>query len=92
MPPELTATLDRGTWTPAPVFDVVRQAGAVAQPDLEATLNCGVGMVALTAPDSVDAALSLLSEAGIPAWVAGEASAAGDGEGGRVSLVGEHAG
>jgi phosphoribosylformylglycinamidine cyclo-ligase len=92
LPPEVSVTIDRSTWQLPPVFRLVQEAGSVARADLEATLNCGVGMVALTAPDSVDAALSLLSEAGIPAWVAGEASAAGDGEGGRVSLVGEHAG
>ena len=50
MPEELRATLERGTWTPAPVFDLVRRLGAVPQPDLEATLNCGVGMVALLDP------------------------------------------
>ena len=54
LPPELTATIDRSTWTPAPVFDLVRRVGAVPQPDLEMTLNCGVGMVALVAPDDAD--------------------------------------
>ena len=62
LPDELTATLERGTWTPAPVFDLVRRLGDVPQPDLEATLNCGVGMVALLEPDAVDAAISLLDE------------------------------
>ena len=50
MPVELDATLDRATWTPQPVFDLVRRVGAVPQEDLEKTLNCGVGMVALTDP------------------------------------------
>ncbi|WP_296602704.1 phosphoribosylformylglycinamidine cyclo-ligase, partial [Nocardioides sp.] len=50
LPVELTVTIDRRTWTPAPVFDLVRRVGEVPQPDLEATLNCGVGMVALTDP------------------------------------------
>ncbi len=27
MPEELSATIDRGTWTPAPIFDVVRRVG-----------------------------------------------------------------
>ena len=45
MPEELVATVDRGTWTPQPVFDLVRRVGSVAQADLEQTLNCGVGMV-----------------------------------------------
>ena len=60
------------TWTPQPVFDLVRQVGSVSQPDLEATLNCGVGMVALLDPAAVDAAIALLAEHGIRAWVAGE--------------------
>jgi phosphoribosylformylglycinamidine cyclo-ligase len=91
MPQELTATLERGTWTPAPVFDLVRRLGGVPQADLEATLNCGVGMVALLHPTGVDAAVSLLADHGIDAWVAGEVAAA-DGAGGTVDLVGQHPG
>lgn len=91
MPPELKATLDRGTWTPAPVFDVVRKVGDVAQPDLEATLNCGVGMVALVAPDSVDAALARLADLGIDSWVAGEVGV-DPAQQGTVELVGQHPG
>jgi phosphoribosylformylglycinamidine cyclo-ligase len=91
MPEELVATLERGTWTPAPVFDLVRQVGAVPQADLEATLNCGVGMVALLDPRGVDEAIAVLHEHGIAAWVAGEVAAA-DGAGGTVELVGQHPG
>jgi len=95
MPEELYATLERGTWTPAPVFDLVRRLGDVPQPDLEATLNCGVGMVALLDPRVVDVAISLLAEHGIDAWVAGEVGAApgaGGAAGGSVELVGQHPG
>ena len=72
MPEELRATLDRGTWTPQPIFDLVRRVGDVPQPDLEATLNCGVGMVALTRrPSDVDAAIALLAGTGsAPGWPA----------------------
>ncbi|WGX97630.1 phosphoribosylformylglycinamidine cyclo-ligase [Nocardioides sp. L-11A] len=91
MPPELKATLDRGSWTPAPVFDVVRSVGEVAQPDLEATLNCGVGMVALVAPDSADAVVARLGEFGIDSWVAGEV-APDPARQGTVELVGQHPG
>jgi len=91
LPVELHATLDRSTWTPAPVFDLVRRLGDVPQPDLEATLNCGVGMVALLAPAAVDAAVTLLAEHGIDAWVAGSVGAA-EGRGGTVDLVGQHPG
>ncbi|GAA4707971.1 phosphoribosylformylglycinamidine cyclo-ligase [Nocardioides conyzicola] len=91
MPVELSATLDRATWTPQPIFDLVRRVGDVSQPDLEATLNCGVGMVALTAPDDVDAAIGVLAQHGIRAWVAGEVTPA-TGRGGAVELVGQHPG
>src|SRR6476659_2034066 len=84
LPVELTATIDRSTWTPQPVFDLVRRVGEVAQPDLEMTLNCGVGMVALTEPDDVDAAIAVLAEHGVRAWAAGEVAAAGDARGGSV--------
>ncbi|WP_104107032.1 phosphoribosylformylglycinamidine cyclo-ligase [Nocardioides sp. 616] len=93
LPEELTVGIDRASWTPQPIFDLVRQVGDVPQLDLEATLNCGVGMVSLTAPEDVDAAIALLAGYGVRAWVAGEVSAAGASEdAGRVRLRGQHPG
>jgi phosphoribosylformylglycinamidine cyclo-ligase len=92
LPVELSITIDRATWTPAPIFDLVRQVGRIPQADLEQTLNCGVGMVALTAPQDADRAISVLARHGIAAWVAGSADVAGGTNGGRVELVGQHAG
>ncbi len=63
----------------------------MSQADLEATLNCGVGMVSLTPPDDVDAAIGVLATHGIRAWVAGEVREDAD-NGGRVTLVGQHPG
>ncbi|MGZ4534350.1 MAG: phosphoribosylformylglycinamidine cyclo-ligase [Nocardioidaceae bacterium] len=96
LPEELVATLDRGTWTPAPVFDLVRRVGAVQQADLERTLNCGVGMVALVHPEDADTAVALLEGHGVSAWVVGEVAAAsgavGTADGGTVTLIGQHPG
>lgn len=89
MPAHLSARIDRGTWTLPPVFALVQQVGGVATPDLERTLNCGVGMVALTAPDDAGRAIELLSGHGIDAWVAGEVEAV---PGGTVTLTGSYAG
>jgi phosphoribosylformylglycinamidine cyclo-ligase len=91
MPVELSATIDRTTWTPAPVFDLVRQVGAVPLEDLEMTLNCGVGMVALMPADDVDRALATLDRFGVHAWVAGEVSV-DEQRGGKVHLVGQYPG
>ncbi len=96
MPEELVATIDRGTWTPQPVFDVVRRVGSVDQADLEKTLNCGVGMVALVAADDVDRAITILDGYGVRAWAAGQVTAAAGAEGaprgGSVTLTGQYAG
>jgi len=89
LPEEVSVTVDRGTWTPAPVFDVVRRVGAVSQEDLESTLNCGVGMVALLPADEADRAVATLARFGIPAWAAGEVALDHD-HGGEVTLVGSH--
>jgi phosphoribosylformylglycinamidine cyclo-ligase len=92
LPAEVSVTIDRATWTPQPVFDVVRRVGSVPQPDLELTLNCGVGMVALVAPGDADRAVELLAAHDVRAWVAGEVTAAEAAAGGTVGLVGQHPG
>jgi phosphoribosylformylglycinamidine cyclo-ligase len=94
LPEDLAATIDRSTWTPAPVFDLVRQVGSVEQADLEMTLNCGVGMVALVAPDDVDRAVAVLAEHDVRAWVAGEIGRPDDlgVSGGTVGMRGQHPG
>jgi phosphoribosylformylglycinamidine cyclo-ligase len=91
LPEEISVTIDRGTWTPAPVFDVVRRAGHLSQDDLEATLNCGVGMVALLPADDVDRAIETLAGHRIEAWVAGEVSLDHQ-HGGEVLMSGQHPG
>jgi phosphoribosylformylglycinamidine cyclo-ligase len=89
MPVELDATIERGTWTPGPVFDLVRRVGDVPQADLEQTLNCGVGMVAVVAAADVAKAVSVLAEHGVDSWVCGEVTGNGSGE---VRLTGGHPG
>ena len=68
LPAGTVADVDRGSWTVPPVFDVVRAAGSVPWDDLEGTLNLGVGMVAVVAPEALDDALAASRAAGIPAW------------------------
>jgi phosphoribosylformylglycinamidine cyclo-ligase len=88
LPPSVQGRVERTSWTPPAVFDLVRDVGRVSQPDLEATLNQGVGMVVVLPESEVDAAVRLLAERDLAAWVCGSVTAAGDPAG--VSLVGEH--
>ena len=71
-PRACTPTLDRGTWTPAPVFELIAQRGRVEREEMEKTFNMGVGMVAVVAPEDVDRALAVLTARHVPAWVLGE--------------------
>lgn len=103
IPHELAATVARGSWTVPPIFDVIRLAGGVEWADLEATLNLGVGMVAIVDPQEADALMRACSTAEVPAWAVGEVLA-DDGrhaspdvlrgakgvDGGAVFLEGEH--
>ena len=50
----------------------MQQVGGISQADIEATLNMGVGMVALVAPEAVEAALASLAGNPVEAWVCGE--------------------
>ncbi len=89
VPTSASVRIDRASWAPAPVFDLVQQLGGIARPDLEATLNLGVGMVALLHADDVDDALRLLERYEFRGWVCGEVHGAEPGAD-RVTLVGDH--
>ncbi|MEV6973420.1 phosphoribosylformylglycinamidine cyclo-ligase [Kitasatospora sp. NPDC093806] len=72
IPAGLHARLDRGTWTPLPVFRTVAEVGRVATLEIEKTLNMGVGMVAVVPPESVDVVLAILEDRGVEAWLLGD--------------------
>jgi len=90
LPAGVSVRVDRSTWTPAPVFDLVARLGGVARDELERTLNLGVGMVALVGPDGVVETLRVLAGRGVPAWVAGEVAASSAGQPGEVQLSGDY--
>ena len=102
LPPGLTATVDRASWTPQPIFDLIGDLGSVPQADREATFNLGVGMVLVVAAEAADRAIERLAARGTHAWVLGTIASASSVEsgdtvqgtkgvdGGAVRLVGSH--
>ncbi|MFJ7181451.1 phosphoribosylformylglycinamidine cyclo-ligase [Streptomyces massasporeus] len=90
VPDELHAIVDRSTWTPAPIFDLVGRTGSVERLELEKTLNMGVGMIAIVPQESVDVALTTLADRGVDAWVAGEITDRGEHPTG-AALIGDYA-
>nr|WP_246330387.1 phosphoribosylformylglycinamidine cyclo-ligase [Saccharopolyspora hordei] len=94
IPQGLTAVLDRGSWTPAPVFRLIAQRGRVEAAEMERTFNMGIGMVAVVTAEDVDRALAVLTARHVPAWVLGEIAKQPTveeaGEQDRVVLRGNH--
>ncbi|GAA4285969.1 phosphoribosylformylglycinamidine cyclo-ligase [Georgenia daeguensis] len=104
LPKGLVADVDRASWVVPPVFEMVRALGQVPWSDLQATLNLGVGMVAVVPADSADAAVAAVRARGIDAWLLGrvaedDGEPGADGEvvrgtkgvdGGAVRLVGTY--
>lgn len=105
LPRGLEATVDRSTWALPPIFSLISGLGDVPLPDLERTLNLGVGMVAIVGAAGADAAVARLNAAGVPSWVMGSVGTPAGGategpdyvqgakgvDGGSVRLVGAYA-
>jgi len=72
LPDGLGAVVERGSWTPQPVFRLIASLGRVERAEMEQTFNMGVGMVAVLPADDVDRALAVLTARHVPAWVLGE--------------------
>jgi phosphoribosylformylglycinamidine cyclo-ligase len=97
------AELDRASWTPAPVFQVLADLGGIDLTSTEGTWNLGIGMIAVVSARSADSVIERLGVDGMPAWVAGRVTMgehpAGDGweqgakgvNGGAVRLAGSFA-
>lgn len=88
MPSHLTATIERSTWSPAPIFRIVQKVGAVSQSDIEETLNMGVGMVIALPDDQVSEALEFLAGRGLTAWQCGTVASRESSDVPAVSLLG----
>ncbi|AOW93420.1 phosphoribosylformylglycinamidine cyclo-ligase [Rhodococcus sp. WMMA185] len=90
MPKGLVAELDRGTWSPAPIFTMIAQRGRVERLEMEQTFNMGVGMVAVVAPEDVDRALAVLTARHIDCWTLGTVKKSKDVSAPRAVLSGDH--
>jgi len=64
LPAGLGAEIDLAAWELPPVFAWLAQAGGLDEAEMLKTFNCGIGMVAVAAPDRADALTAILSDAG----------------------------
>ena len=72
IPQNLSAIYDRGTWSLPLEVQYLAEQGGVPQSDMERTWNCGLGMVAIVAPEAADRTIRSLLARGMSAFVCGE--------------------
>ncbi len=61
---DLTAVLDKTSWTLPPIFAWLQLHGKVEDKEMHRVFNCGIGMVVVVAKENADAAMKLLRDAG----------------------------
>ena len=72
LPEHLDAIVDRATWRPQPIFELVQTKGRVESAEMESTFNMGIGMFAIVSEQDTDRALAFLAARKVEAWPVGE--------------------
>lgn len=72
LPNHVTAVIDRNAWKPHPVFSWLQQLGNVADKEMFAVFNMGIGMIFAVPPAAAAATVAACSTPEYPAVVLGE--------------------
>jgi phosphoribosylformylglycinamidine cyclo-ligase len=72
LPAGLGALLDPTRWPMPSIMRLFADLGGLADAELRATFNGGLGMIVVVAPSAVDTALGALDADGFTAWLVGE--------------------
>ena len=72
LPEHVDAVVDRASWRPQSIFDLIQAKGRIEDSEMEATFNMGVGMFAVVSSDDADRAMAYLTGRGVEAWQVGE--------------------
>jgi phosphoribosylformylglycinamidine cyclo-ligase len=79
LPEAVAARVDANSWTRAPLFTWLQQAGNVTPDEMLRTFNCGIGMCVVVAAADAAAAMAHLQASGETVWQIGEIVARPDG-------------
>lgn len=72
LPSDAKVLIDRRSWTPPPIFDLIQGAGNVPLVDMHRTFNMGVGMVLIVSRPQAPLAVEFFNSNGEVAWQIGE--------------------
>ena len=79
LPENADAEIDLSAWAPSPVFRWLAGSAGITEREMLKTFNCGVGLIAVVAPDDVDAVTRAFTDAGETVFTIGRLIE-GDGE------------
>ena len=80
LPAGLGVDLDAAAWKIPPIFTWLQGIGHLTPAEMATTFNCGLGMIAIVAPDDAEQTIGILSENGETAVAVGVVSERPDGE------------
>ena len=78
LPAALGSRLDPAAWPMPSVMRVLGVLGGIADAELRATFNAGLGMTVVVPAEAASTAVELARTEGIPAWIVGEVVEAAD--------------
>lgn len=72
LPPDCSAMIERRSWTPQHIFQMIQEDGNIADDEMFRVFNMGIGMAAICRSDAAAAVVQRLNDAGETAHVIGE--------------------
>jgi phosphoribosylformylglycinamidine cyclo-ligase len=72
LPRACRARIDTAAWPVPKIFPLLREAGRVAQDEMFATFNMGIGLAAVVPPERAGLALDICQSNGAAGWIIGE--------------------
>ncbi len=75
LPAGVGVTIDRGSWTPPPVFTWLQQLGDVDADEMYRVFNMGIGLVLVARPYYAESIQQQLASCGLTSWPIGRAIA-----------------
>lgn len=87
LPNGVEAVLERSAWPRPRIFELIQEAGNVAEEEMQRTFNLGLGLVMVLAPEDTSAAEAALARAGYETRRVGEIVAGPAGREAEARLV-----
>ena len=72
LPANTAAALEPSSWETLPIFRWLTTEGGVSSEEMVKTFNCGIGMVAIVAPDDATSAKEHIENRGEKVWTIGQ--------------------